>query len=297
MTTGASDAGHTPLNLKKRGFLVAAIGGTLLSIDIPLIRLAETDPWSTLFVRGPIMFVLFLVFAAIIRRTRGKDLRVYNGKPTLVFGTLHCIATICFVTAIYHTTTANLVFITAFASLFGLVIARVFLAEPHPLVTWIAVLMALSGITLITVDDFVTTDGENTFGNLAALLCALMLALEMLYLRRQEKNLSLAPALSGLMAAIIVIPFVILWGLNVGRPEYLLLNSVLVSPVAMALLALAPRYISAPEATMFFLLETVLAPILVWAIFAEVPTEFTLLGGAIVITAIIGHSLYQIWRD
>jgi drug/metabolite transporter (DMT)-like permease len=44
---------------------------------------------------------------------------------------------------------------------------------------------------------------------------------------------------------------------------------------------------------MFYLLETILAPIWVWIVFSEVPTRQTLLGGAILILALFGHSLRQ----
>jgi len=44
---------------------------------------------------------------------------------------------------------------------------------------------------------------------------------------------------------------------------------------------------------MFYLLETVLAPIWVWIVFAETPTTQTLIGGSILILALLAHSLWQ----
>jgi drug/metabolite transporter (DMT)-like permease len=44
---------------------------------------------------------------------------------------------------------------------------------------------------------------------------------------------------------------------------------------------------------MFYLLETVLAPIWVWIVFAETPTSQTLIGGTILILALLAHSLWQ----
>jgi drug/metabolite transporter (DMT)-like permease len=64
-------------------------------------------------------------------------------------------------------------------------------------------------------------------------------------------------------------------------------------PLAFFCLATGPRYLSAPEVGMFYLLETILAPIWVWLVFAETPTTQTLMGGAILIFALIGHSLWQ----
>ena len=46
---------------------------------------------------------------------------------------------------------------------------------------------------------------------------------------------------------------------------------------------------------MFYLLETVLAPVWVWMIFGEEPTTRSLIGGVILVTALVAHSLWQLW--
>ena len=46
---------------------------------------------------------------------------------------------------------------------------------------------------------------------------------------------------------------------------------------------------------MFYLLETVLAPIWVWLIFSEAPTSRSLVGGLILIVALVAHSMWQLW--
>ena len=45
---------------------------------------------------------------------------------------------------------------------------------------------------------------------------------------------------------------------------------------------------------MFYLLETVLAPVWVWMIFSEVPTRNSMIGGTILIVALVAHSLWQL---
>ncbi|MEM8797829.1 MAG: DMT family transporter [Pseudomonadota bacterium] len=282
---------------QKRGVLAAASGGLLLACDIPLIKLAETDPWTVLFIRGPIVLVLFFVFSQILQARGFKDAKLFHGRPTIIFALFHTVATISFVHGIFYTTTANLVFITAFSSLFALLIARIVYSERHPFITWLAAGFALFGILIITVNDFLLHDTKHLFGNLAALICALMLACEMLYARRSGKNLVFAPAFSGVFAFIVATPLILSGGITLGAPEFLLINVVFFAPVAMALLALAPRFISGPEVTLFFLLETVFAPLLVWAIFAETPSPNTLLGGVIIVMAISAHSIIQMQRQ
>ena len=45
---------------------------------------------------------------------------------------------------------------------------------------------------------------------------------------------------------------------------------------------------------MFYMLETVLAPIWVWLIFAEAPSRNSLIGGTVLIVTLVVHSLWQL---
>ena len=58
-------------------------------------------------------------------------------------------------------------------------------------------------------------------------------------------------------------------------------------PLSFFCLAAGPRYISGPEVAMFYLLETVLAPVWMWMIFYETPTRNSLIGGVILIVALV----------
>ena len=75
---------------------------------------------------------------------------------------------------------------------------------------------------------------------------------------------------------------------------WLVLNALLVVPVAMALLAIGPRYLPAPEVAMFFLLELILTPFWMWLAFGELPTMQALSGGALIFVTLLGHSLWRL---
>jgi len=53
---------------------------------------------------------------------------------------------------------------------------------------------------------------------------------------------------------------------------------------------LAPRYITAPEVNLFFLLETILGPLWVWLVIHEQPSIETIIGGVVIISTIAVHS-------
>lgn len=63
---------------------------------------------------------------------------------------------------------------------------------------------------------------------------------------------------------------------------------------ASCLLALGPRYISSAEVSLLVLLESVLAPILVWAVIGENPGSWAIVGGAVVVGALIVSNLYNV---
>ena len=76
-------------------------------------------------------------------------------------------------------------------------------------------------------------------------------------------------------------------------PGWIVFDGLIMIPLAFFCLATGPRYLSAPEVGMFYLLETILAPLWIWIVFLEVPTPQTLVGGAVLILALVGHSVWQ----
>jgi drug/metabolite transporter (DMT)-like permease len=86
-------------------------------------------------------------------------------------------------------------------------------------------------------------------------------------------------------------------GLVIEHPAWIIFNGAVLMPVSFWCLASGPRYLSAPEVGMFYLLETILAPIWIWLIFAETPPAMTLIGGSILVTAIMAHSLWMVRKQ
>ena len=68
------------------------------------------------------------------------------------------------------------------------------------------------------------------------------------------------------------------------------LNGGLILPVAMGLITFGPKLISAAEVSLIMLLETALGPLWVWYVLSEQPTMQTLIGGSLVLGAIIANA-------
>ena len=60
--------------------------------------------------------------------------------------------------------------------------------------------------------------------------------------------------------------------------------------IPFVLITIAPRFITAAEVNLFFLLETIIGPIWVWIVIKEQPTIETIIGGAVIIITIGVHS-------
>ena len=61
--------------------------------------------------------------------------------------------------------------------------------------------------------------------------------------------------------------------------------------IPFVLVTLAPRYITAAEVNLFFLLETILGPLWVWVVIKEQPSLETIIGGAVIVVTIGVHSI------
>jgi len=276
----------------RKGLLITAIGGLMLTIDIPLIRLSESDAWSVLAIRGGLVFVTAIIAWTILRVVFKQRSPLIPGKAGLLVVSLYGIAGITFMLAVYNTTTANLVFILAFNPMFSALLAWLLVGEKPRPQTFVAMTVMVLGVLLIVSDGM---KAGNLVGDAFALASSFILAGAITVSRKARTDLGFAPLFAAIVPAMIGLavaggPT----GLVLGDPVWLVLNGLIVTPIAFWCLGTGPKYISGPEVAMFYLLETILAPIWIWMIFAEAPTGIGLIGGAIIITALVSHSLWQL---
>ena len=68
------------------------------------------------------------------------------------------------------------------------------------------------------------------------------------------------------------------------------LMGVMCVAIPFVLITIAPRFITAAEVNLFFLLETIIGPIWVWMVIKEQPSIETIFGGLVIILTIAIHS-------
>lgn len=281
------------------GFLITALGGFLYSFDLPLLRMADSDTWTLIFVRGILPILSITAFWWLIRRKSNEKIPYVAGAAGLAVIATNAVANMTLVGATLETNTANVVFILALVPVLTAVFARVFIKEAvHPF-TWAATTLAVLGVAVIVRDSL---QFGNIFGDVLALICACCTAATFTIIRASRKNLATSLALGSLLSAVIALLFfpinlgALLEPAYAGAPGWLwvVLNGLVIVPLSSALIANGPRYLPSADVSMFFLLETALTPIWVWMLFAEAPNRAVLWGGGLVILTLLVHSIWRL---
>jgi drug/metabolite transporter (DMT)-like permease len=278
-------------NDHQKGLLITAIGGLTLTVDIPLIRLADGGAWTILLLRTGTTLVAALIIWAVWRSLSRNAPQLIPGWSGLIVAICYGLTSVTFVTSIYHTTTANLVFILAFNTVFAALLSWAFLKERPRLVTVVAMLVMIVGVAIIVGDSIGT---GYLFGDLMALCSAFFIALAITISRASGKDMGFTSLIGVILPLAVAVFMVSGEGLQVNAPWWIIFNGAVVMPISFFCLANGPKYISGPEVAMFYLLETVLAPVWMWMIFAEMPSRNSLIGGAILIVTLVAHSLWQL---
>jgi drug/metabolite transporter (DMT)-like permease len=285
----------TPTLDRKKGLSIAAIGGLAISFDIPMVRLTEGDIWSVQLMRSLLLVGMAVVIWLALRTFAGKREALVPGHSGWLILVLYGISTMFFFYAVFETSTANLVFILAFNPMFGALFGWLILGEKPKWQTFLAMFFMAIGVFIIVQSGL---SAGNIDGDLAALGSACLIALAIVLTRKSGKNMAYVSLFSAIIPAVIASFFV--WqqgGIQAGTPEWIVLNGIVLMPIAFYFLALAPSFIPATHVGMFYLMETILAPIWVWLIFSETPTAQTLIGGGILLAALIAHSVWELIEE
>lgn len=274
-----------------KGLLLCAIGGMAITVDIPLVKLAAGEAWSVLLVRCAMTlaagFVIWLVWRSFDRNAPA----LIPGRDGLIVAALYGLSSVFFIIGVYNTSTANLVFILALNTMFSALLSWIFLKERPRAGTLVAMAAMIVGVLIIVQDSI---GSGNLLGDLAALASSLLIAAAITLTRASGKEMGLA-SLVGVVLPLVIAGFMVSQnGYRIDAPWWIVFNGAVVMPVAFFCLATGPKYISGPEVAMFYLLETILAPVWVWIIFSEEPSRNSLIGGAIMVVALIAHSVWQL---
>ena len=252
-------------------------------------HIQEAAPVEQVFWRSLFAFVFVFVVLLFQKTNPWKAVRD-AGVPGLVSGLMWAIMFTAFLFALSMTTTANTLVVMSVSPLLTVLFASMFLKDPVPLGTWLAAGVAAVGIALM----FGFSLEKHFLGMAIAFLIPVAAAINVVVLRASAAKLDLVPAimLGGALSCLIALPFALPFS---ATPRDLLLLAFLgVTQLGLPcmLLVLASRSLLAPEIALLGLLEVVLGPLWAWLGAGEVPAESTILGGSVVLGALVANELY-----
>lgn len=278
------------MNTHLKGLLLTATGVLFIVPDSLFVRVLETGPSEIALWRGLTSGIIVGIALLIFQGIAPFKAVFKTGLPGLIYTVLTGYSTIGFVNAVSTTSVANVVFILAAMPIFATIFSRIFLHEPiqpRMIATMLAVVAGLGVIAYGTSSNEIAS----WEGNLWALSVAFAYGAALTAVRK-VKATSMVPAIpfAFIGAAIVLLPFSEPANINPAQLPLFIAHGGFIA-IASCLMTLGPRYISSGEVALLILLESVLAPLLVWAAIGEDPGNYALIGGAIVIGALLISNL------
>ena len=276
------------LSNQQKGSFLAFVGVMFITPDSLFIRLSNIDTWSLLFYRGAIPFVVVLIGLILFYKKNFFNALFKIGLAGIFYVISFSICNITFIISIQNTNVANTLIMVAMAPMLSAILAAIFLKEPTNKETWVAIFVTFFSVTFIFYDSIQI---GNIIGDLFGFVTALGLAINA-NLARFAKDRDLVPSavIGKLVVAIFAFFFVENFDLVAADKIIVPLMCIMCVAIPFVLVTIAPRYISAPEVNLFFLLEVILGPIWVWLIIKEQPSVQTIIGGIVIIITIALHS-------
>jgi drug/metabolite transporter (DMT)-like permease len=286
--TGRSD--HT------NGVVLVLLAGTCWSIGGLVVRLiGDATPWHIVFYRS---LTLALTLAVVLLLRHGSALLQAvqaAGVMAVVAGLCLAVAFASWIFALMHTTVANALFLLTTQPFLTALLARVLLGERVHRTTWLTMSLALVGVGVMVRESLTL---GTFFGNLIALGAALGISGFTIALRK-GKELDMFPATwwAGSFASLLAAGMLLTHGqpLTVGLWDLGLCSILGVVQIGCGLMAytVGSRYLPAAELALLSLTEVILGPIWVWLGVGEVPSQWTLVGGMIMLLAVVWQVRFQ----
>lgn len=215
---------------------------------------------------------------------------------TMLTSFLYAGTLTCFVYANKNTTAANAIFLQYTAPIYILILAPFVLKEKFRVKDLLTVFFCLIGMSLFFVGQF---DTAALTGNLVALLSGLFFGMYFIFLRHQRSLGNRNPALSVFYGNVLIVLLMIpLVAPNlppqIGTIDVVAILFLGVFQIGIAYLLFTRGIASGVrslDASIIGFIEPILNPVWVFFFVGEKPSNWALLGGAIIITTVAAHTL------
>ena len=272
------------------GLLLVTTSALAWSAGGYFIRLIPLDAWTQLQWRGLFGALGIAVFLALRDGRRAwTDLRRL-GMAGFGYVLLGSLASTCYITSVKYTSVAHVGILYATVPLVTAWLAWLVIRERASTSALLASVVSFAGVALM-----VGAGGEGGWlgDGLAMLMTLFTAAMIVVAKRHLDIPLLQAIGLSALGSSLLAMPMAS-HALPSGEVLALLFAFALItSTIGLATFALGSRLVPATETALIGALDAPLSPLWVWIAFDETPGRATLIGGLVVLAAIVGHILWS----
>jgi len=284
------------MNIVKKmpGPLLVFMGAVCLSFGGLIVKSFEgANLWQILFWRQT-FFAIIVAFYLVITYKKNFFKSFYNsGLSGLIGGLFLGIGFAAYVFSMYTTTVANTNFIITTETIFLAVFGYFFLKEKIDLITFIAIILGMSGVLLIIGSSLSIQTGEQFIGNIVAFLAPISFAIFVIIIRKSP-NVDMVPAqfIAGVFSAIFA--YFIASNLSISPHDLFLASLSGFFQIGFGFILITIGSQTTPSAVVgvLMLTEAVFGPLWAWLYINEIPPMSVLIGGGIIIFSILFQSFY-----
>lgn len=276
-------------NISLKALVLTALAPVIWSTGGLGIRLLDISPWTILFWRA--LFMTLTLTGWSIYRMRGSFFtsfreNILHGLPVSIFLGLSLIL---YVLSMTQTTVADSLLIQGTGPIFIVVIGWIVLREPVRGITITALVLVAAGILIIMIPSL---ERGGLSGNLFGLAKALAFAAGTIAIRR-KKSVGMLPAmaLAGFFSLIVALPLVPDFSIDLRSLIVLAYLGIFQIGVGFTLFVNWSGKLTSSQTGLLVILEAVLGPLWPWIFLGEAPYRTTFIGGALILTALVAHSL------
>ena len=285
------------MNIVKKlpGPLLVFMGAVCLSFGGLIVKSFEgANLWQILFWRQT-FFAIIVALYLIVTYKKNFFKSFYNfGLSGFIGGIFLGIGFVAYVFSMYTTTVANTNFIITTETIFLAVFGYFFLKEKIDLITFIAIILGMSGVLLIVGSSLSIQTSEQFIGNIVAFIMPISFAILVIIIRKYP-NVDMVPAqfIAGVFAAII--GYVIAGKLSISLHDLFLASLAGFFQIGFGFIFITVGSQTTPSAVVgvLMLTEAVFGPLWAWLFINEIPPSSVLLGGGIIIFSILFQTFFS----
>lgn len=255
--------------------------------------LESTEGLEITFWRSSFAALTVLAWFVLRREHKPFAALTRGGKAVWVSGVMWAVMFTCFMVALSLTRVANVLIMQSLAPVFTALLAWGLLRKHVGARTWFAIAMAAAGIVTMYAFDVSGLSGRHIAGVFVALVIPVAAAVNWVVLQHagQRVDISVSVLVGGVLSAALCLPFA--WPLQMSAHDLALLALLGVFQLGLpcVLVMHVARRLAAPEMALLALLEVVFGILLAWAFGGERPGLATLIGGSVVLAALVFNEM------